>query len=128
MEKEIEKQLKSIGTTIRKIRVAKKIEIKSIASSLHLTPQAYGNIENGKTNISFSHLYMLTQLLQTDFNELLNTNNTNHIPQHVNTNNGNVVAINNGELKVDSITEMQHLKQEMELLKKDFSLLKRKIV
>jgi transcriptional regulator with XRE-family HTH domain len=42
------KKLLEIGTRIKEIRNSPGIPLKAVSSYLNLTPQAYGNIENGK--------------------------------------------------------------------------------
>ena len=41
--------LKEIGANIKEIRKSKKQEVKDVAHDLKISPQALGNIENGKT-------------------------------------------------------------------------------
>jgi transcriptional regulator with XRE-family HTH domain len=118
MEKEIAKKLKNIGANIRKRRINNKLELKDIANKLSLTPQAYGNIENGKTNINFSHIYALSKIFNTSFSEILDssTHHNNYNTQTSNNQNGSVVAVNNGEMCVQ--TDKEQLAAHEAALKK----------
>ena len=70
-----EKVLKAIGNNIQKIRKEKGKERKEIADLLGLSPQGYGNIENGKTDLSICHAIDLAAILQTNYQQILNVEN-----------------------------------------------------
>lgn len=130
MEKEIAKKLKTIGANIRKRRIENKLELKDIASKLSLTPQAYGNIENGKTNINFSHIYALSKIFNTSFSEILDnsTHNTIYNTLNSNTHNGNIVAVNNGEMSVQADKEQLAAHSvELKKIAAELQILKQKI-
>lgn len=132
MDKEISKKLKTIGTNIRKRRVENKLELKDIATKLNLTPQAYGNIENGKTNINFSHIYTLSKIFNTSFSEILDnsTYNTTHNTLSNNTHNGSVIAVNHGELCFQTdkeqlaaqATDIKKIYAELQVIKQKIKL------
>jgi transcriptional regulator with XRE-family HTH domain len=54
------KTLELLGTLLRTLRIQQKTAFKEIALSLDITPQAYSNIENGKTDISVIRLLEIT--------------------------------------------------------------------
>jgi transcriptional regulator with XRE-family HTH domain len=64
--------LKNIGNNIRAIRLEKKLEIKQVAAKLGISIQAYGKIENGKTDLNISRLFEIANLLQVEFSQILN--------------------------------------------------------
>jgi transcriptional regulator with XRE-family HTH domain len=66
-----------IGNRIKTLREEKKIERKKIASLIGITPQAYGNIENGKTDISGTHLIQLAEILKVPIGNLFGQNQGN---------------------------------------------------
>jgi transcriptional regulator with XRE-family HTH domain len=69
--------LLKIGNIIKTIREEKKIERKVIASQMQLTTQAYGNIENGKTDFSITHLLQLVDALKEPSDKILGISNGN---------------------------------------------------
>ena len=77
MEKE--NLLLSLGYTLRRIRLYQDRTRKELASLLKITPQAYGNIERGKSDICISKLILLSRfyeiplinLLSHDFRNIL---------------------------------------------------------
>jgi transcriptional regulator with XRE-family HTH domain len=130
MEKEVAKKLKTIGANIRKRRIENKLELKDIANKLTLTPQAYGNIENGKTNINFSHIYALSKIFNTSFSEILDssTHNTTYNTLNSNTHNGNIVAVNNGEMCVQTDKEqLANHAAELKKISSELQAIKQKI-
>lgn len=66
------KELKQLGTHIREIRKTKNIELKQVAAEMGITPQAYGNIENGKTDISISQAQKLSEIFKESVSKILN--------------------------------------------------------
>jgi transcriptional regulator with XRE-family HTH domain len=66
--------LKNIGNNIRAIRLEKKLEIKQVAAMLDISIQAYGKIENGKTDLNISRLFEIANLLKVEFAQILHTN------------------------------------------------------
>jgi transcriptional regulator with XRE-family HTH domain len=126
MIKEIENELKIIGNNIRKKREALKLEPKAVAHEMDLTPQAYGNIENGKTNIQFGHIYHLAKIFKIDYAEIINAKTQTNIYNSSNNTADNYCVVNNGEMLVQTDKEMldAHDKQIKEL-KAEISLLKK---
>lgn len=94
-----EKVLKAIGINIQKVRKAKAKEIKEMAALLGITTQAYGNIEHGKTDISISRILVLGDLLQTNYQKILNIENATTYNQTANVKSGG-----NGILNADTLT------------------------
>ncbi len=125
MEKEIEKELKIIGGNIRKKREALKLEPKAVAQLMELTPQAYGNIENGKTNIQFGHIYKIAKIFKIAYAEILDVKTQTNIYNTANNATDNYCVINNGEMRVQTDKEMltehgnaiKEMRQEIKLLK-----------
>lgn len=63
--------LKQLGQKIREVRTEKDIPIKEIAYNIGITTQAYGNIENGKTDLSISRLLEIASELKVHYSRLL---------------------------------------------------------
>jgi len=80
--------LHEIGCRLRSIRKLKGVEIKQIASFLELTPQAYGNIENGKVDIGISKLVILADYFKVSLGEILNLQNLQLFNNYDNYNSG----------------------------------------
>lgn len=93
---------------------------------MDLTPQAYGNIENGKTNIQFGHIYQLAKIFKIDYAEIINAKTQTNIYNTANNAKDNFCVINNGEMvgQIDWEIPTAHdaaikeLKAEILLLKK----------
>ena len=73
---------------------------------MDLTPQAYGNIENGKTNIQFGHIYHLAKIFKIEYQEILNIKSQTTIYNSVNNSKDNYCVINNGDMQVQSDKEI----------------------
>lgn len=67
--------LRKVGQNLKEIRKEKQMEVKEIASKLKITPQAYGNIENGKTDLNISRLIEISSVLNVKFEDILNIKN-----------------------------------------------------
>jgi transcriptional regulator with XRE-family HTH domain len=125
MEKEIEKELKIIGNNIRAKRETLKLEPKAVAHQMDLTPQAYGNIENGKTNIQFGHIYHLAKIFKIDYSEILNIKRQINICNTANNTTDNYYVLNNDEMFVQTDKEkleahdtaIKEMRGEIKLLK-----------
>lgn len=61
----------SLGRQIRLARTHHRREIKQVASDLMISPQAYSNIENGKTDLSVTRLLLIAQSIGVSPVELL---------------------------------------------------------
>ena len=68
---EKEKVLLSIGERIRKMRMLQDKTTKEIAAYLDITPQAYGNMERGKADISISRLVELAKFFDVPLLKIL---------------------------------------------------------
>lgn len=69
--------LKQLGQKIREVRTEKAIPIKEIAYNIGITTQAYGNIENGKTDLSISRLLEIASELKVHYSKLLDVEKAN---------------------------------------------------
>jgi|GEM_PF-2479874 len=69
--------LKQLGQKIREVRTEKAIPIKEIAYNIGITTQAYGNIENGKTDLSISRLLEIASELKVHYSRLLDIEKAN---------------------------------------------------
>jgi transcriptional regulator with XRE-family HTH domain len=71
MQTEKDNLLRLIGQHIKAKRKERNIEIKEISKLLKITIQAYGNIENGKTDINVSRIVEICKVLNVSIEELL---------------------------------------------------------
>jgi len=74
--------LRAVGERIRNIRLLKNMTIKQVAAHLQITTQAYGNIENGKTDTSISRLVELASLFQIPVTRLITLDQYSSIIDH----------------------------------------------
>ncbi|MEY4877570.1 MAG: Helix-turn-helix domain [Bacteroidota bacterium] len=88
MNQEATVVLKKIGNNIRKERVKQNVTMKDIATKLQLTTQAYGNIENGKTDFGVSRLFEISSFLKISFTQLLMVDKSMVYNIHVENNTG----------------------------------------
>jgi XRE family transcriptional regulator, regulator of sulfur utilization len=68
---EKEKLLLTVGERIRKMRLHHDKTTKEIAAHLHITTQAYGNMERGKSDISISRLIELAKFFDVPLLKIL---------------------------------------------------------
>ena len=69
------KLLKNTGANIKRLRKSKNIEVKEFASTLKVTPQAIGKIENGMVDLNLSRLVEILNLLEVNLAVILDTEN-----------------------------------------------------
>jgi len=81
----------AVAERIRKIRLLKDMTIKEVAAHLQITTQAYGNIENGKTDTSISRLVELASLFEIPVTRLITLD---HYSSIITPNFGEPVKIN----------------------------------
>src|SRR4030095_10903773 len=63
--------LQQIGMQLRKLKIDNNKTSKEIASLLKITPQAYGNIERGKSDICITRLILLAEYYKKPLVELI---------------------------------------------------------
>lgn len=115
-----ENVLKAIGSNIQKVRKAKKKEPKEMAALLGITTQAYGNIENGKTDISISRILQLADVLQTNYQQILNIENAVTYTNSATITNGGYSILNADTLTIDDNKKLiYHLENENMHLRTD---------
>jgi transcriptional regulator with XRE-family HTH domain len=107
--------LKKVGENLRNIRKEKQVEIKEVVKLLNITPQAYGNIENGKADISISRLADIANLFNVDFNQILNTKGDS-ISYNSSSNSGGY-HVNNGTINITQEKVLEDMHDEIALLK-----------
>jgi transcriptional regulator with XRE-family HTH domain len=110
--------LKQIGENIKEIRRQKKVEAKDIASNLKMSVQAYGKIENGKTDLNLSRLFEISKFLEVNFSKILQLEHGdifNFSSQH---NSGGYHVLNNGVINITDEKLHQFLQTENSELKK----------
>jgi transcriptional regulator with XRE-family HTH domain len=69
--KEFSSALTELGERIYHRRVLKNLATKEIAHQIHLTPEAFRNIEKGITDPSFTTLLRITEVLKINVSELV---------------------------------------------------------
>jgi len=63
--------LEQIGLRLRKLKIENNKTSKELASLLHITPQAYGNIERGECDICITRLVLLASFYKIHLMELI---------------------------------------------------------
>jgi len=71
-KKEFKSALVELGDRIYHRRIVKNLTTKEIASRVSLSPEAYRNIEKGVTDLSFTTLLSLANILTVSCSELIN--------------------------------------------------------
>ncbi len=111
-----QKMQKEIGRNIQSLRKIKGKEIKEMAVLLDITPQAYGNIENGKTDICISRIIEIAEILEVNFQQILSIDK---VTNYYYTSNNNVGGNNNMNAETLIIDEN---KKVIELLQNELKL------
>ena len=62
---------KRVSANIKKIRLIKGIEVKTLCLDLQISPAAYSNIERGITDITISKLALLADYLRVSYDQIL---------------------------------------------------------
>ena len=115
-----EKVLKNIGANIQNIRKEKGKERKEIADQLGLTVQGYGNIENGKTDLSISHAIDLAAVLGTNYQQILNIENNKIYNQTASVNGGGNGILNAETMNLDDNKKLiLQLEKDLDLVRAD---------
>ncbi|MBK6265874.1 helix-turn-helix transcriptional regulator [Marivirga sp. S37H4] len=65
----------SIGDNIRKIRTIRGYSQQFLADSIGISQSKLNRIENGKSDLSVDHLMQICEVLESGFNEILQTSN-----------------------------------------------------
>jgi transcriptional regulator with XRE-family HTH domain len=82
----------NLGNNIRKIRELKNFKQESIAKSLNITTQGYSKIERNETDITFSKLIKIAEILEVEISDIINFNEKTYLIQNQsNTNNDKVI-------------------------------------
>jgi len=63
--------LQRIGLQLRKLKIENNKTSKELASVLNITPQAYGNIERGESDICITRLILLAEFYQKPLLDLI---------------------------------------------------------
>jgi len=95
----------SIGRNIKVLRELKNLTQEYMAKQLDMSVSNYSYIENGKTNITFSKLEKIANVLEVDYQQILNLN-----PTQIFNNNGTYNGTYNGDTT-------QHIYANEELVK-----------
>nr|WP_236587763.1 helix-turn-helix transcriptional regulator [Marivirga aurantiaca] len=69
------RSLVSIGDNIRKIRTIRGYSQQFLADSIGISQSKLNRIENGKSDLSVDHLMQICEVLESGFNEILQTSN-----------------------------------------------------
>lgn len=119
-----------INEKIRFIRELKGWSQEEMAEKLNLSVGSYANIERGKTNIQYSRLEQISEVLDMTLGELINLDEKTlqfTLAVDENSNNNQLIPINisNKRLKLQHKIEMDRLKIEQQ--EKEISLLQEEI-
>lgn len=63
--------LQEIGMRLRKLKIESNKTSKEVASLLNITPQAYGNMERGESDICITRLVQLAEYYNKPLQELI---------------------------------------------------------
>lgn len=63
--------LRQIGMQLKKVKIENNKTSKEIAALLDITPQAYGNMERGESEISVTRLVLLAKIYKISLFELI---------------------------------------------------------
>jgi len=63
--------LQQIGMRLRRLKIESNKTSKEVASLLNITPQAYGNMERGETDICITRLVQLAEYYNKPLQELI---------------------------------------------------------
>jgi transcriptional regulator with XRE-family HTH domain len=114
--------LKKVGENLRNIRKEKQMEIKEVGSKLKITPQAYGNIENGKVDLSMSRLVAIANVFEVGVDEILNV--SGNVTNNYSSNNSGGYHFNQiGTINSPDENRMEDFKKGMELMRSQMELL-----
>lgn len=68
-----------VGHKIKKIRELKNLKQEYVAQKVGLSTTAYGNIERGATDLPFSRLEQIANILDVELNDIINFPESYHI-------------------------------------------------
>ncbi len=118
-----------IGRNIEKIRTAKEIPAKNMATELGLTLAGYRNIERGKTDMTIVKIVKIATILEVEYTELLSVETKNVYHNHNNANVNNYSNHIHNQMEngykialAEQKEQITHLRQQIEDL---FALLKK---
>jgi transcriptional regulator with XRE-family HTH domain len=63
--------LQQIGMRLKKLKIDSNKSSKEVASLLNITPQAYGNMERGESDICITRLVLLAEYYNKSLQELI---------------------------------------------------------
>jgi transcriptional regulator with XRE-family HTH domain len=114
--------LKKIGINIKKIRESKNQERKEAAKGLDISVQAYGEIENGGTDLNISRLFEIAKFFDVSFTQVLKVNEGDVFNYSSQNNSGGYHVLNNGVINIADDKLREHLQNENEDLKHKLSV------
>jgi transcriptional regulator with XRE-family HTH domain len=121
-----------INEKIKFIRSLKSLTQEQVAYKLGITTHAYAKIERGETDVNFSRLQQIAEVMEIDLPQLLSFDEKNifnlyeskyHSQQIVQVNSSMEQAENKHELEKANLI-IEQLKKEVEYLTKEVSYLK----
>jgi len=105
-----------VGKNIKQLRELKNFTQSFMADNLNMSIGGYSKIESGQTDVSFSKIQQIADILETDLGTLLNFDPKNIFNQCHNSNSvisGTIgTQINNGNI-LDFLTNIQEQISEM---------------
>jgi transcriptional regulator with XRE-family HTH domain len=104
--------LNKIGANIREIRKSKKQEPKEVAKGLGISVQAYGQIENGGTDLNISRLFEIAKFFDVSFTQVLKVNEGDVFNYSSQNNSGGYHVLNNGVINITDDKLREHLQNE----------------
>jgi transcriptional regulator with XRE-family HTH domain len=99
-----------VGKNIKRLREFRNLTQTHIAEKLNMSVGGYSKIESGQTDVSFSKIQQIAEILETDLSTILNFDPKNIFNQCNNTNSviaGTIGTQNNNGNILDMLTNIQ---------------------
>lgn len=99
-----------VGKNIKQLRELKNLTQAHVASHLNMSVGGYSKIESGQTDVSFSKIQQIAEVLETDLGTILNFDPKNIFNLCHNNNSvvtGSVSTQNNHEKTIDLLNEIK---------------------
>jgi len=88
-----------------------------VASSLGISVQAYGAIENGKVDLNISRVFAISKFYEVDFNKILNVQQGDTYSYSSSNNSGGYHVLNKGSLTISNDDLLKFIQEDFNSLK-----------
>lgn len=99
-----------VGRNIKQLRELKNLTQSYVVNQLNMSVGGYSKIESGQTDVSFSKIQQIAEVLETDLSTILNFDPKNIFNQCHNSNSiitGNINSQYNNESVIGLLTDIQ---------------------